>query len=422
MKIEELMKPGERVMWQGQRTGLRSLKAAVLHSKWLIPALISGIFCTYLMIRDLIVIGWEPTLFSPLMGLFTFLMMPVWIYLYSIFTRKKQKQGAARYCVTNRGVYIETGREGEESTELLYLERLRDTRIVQNDIDSKEHVGDVVCRYYCAASDESGTGADSASLAEFTIRSIPDYEAVSSLIRKLSAERKAEKEKEISQRGRSAAELFRAPTPLEYHPKYKYKRRAESLVEQGAPADAETMYDVLPQPETETLPDALAEAFRAEHSRKTKNEKKTAAVQGDPDAAFFGSARIAVPAAGEQRSFLDPDYASDAEVIEALPEDSVADLQSELFGAHAAQQRAFPDPSVNPLPFFPEQFAEPVQAAPMPQPQTAPVYGNPASPYALPPEQRGVWRMNEEPEMKSLEAPPPEADDPMQHGQLMQGM
>ena len=36
--------------------------------------------------------------------------------------------------------------------------------------------------------------------------------------------------------------------------------------------------------------------------------------------------------------------------VTALPEESVADLQAELFGADAAQQGAFPDPTVNPLP------------------------------------------------------------------------
>jgi hypothetical protein len=409
MKIEELMKPGERVVWQGEKKGLCSLKAAALHSKWLIPAVITGVFCTSVIIMQLISFGWEETLFSPFASVYPFLMMPVWIYLYGIITRKKQKTGAARYCVTNRGVYIETGREGEESTELLYLEHLQKTRVVLNDIDRMDHLGDVVCTY-----DSSDT--------EFTIRSIPDYQEVSALIRKLSEERRAEKEKELRQRGKSAAEQFRVPTPLDRQPKYKYKRRAESLAEQAEQADrayAETMHDVVP--ETEPMPEALAEALRAERSRKAKKEKKTAAVQGDPDAAFFGGAVAAVPAAGEL-SFLDTDYASDTEVIEALPEDSVADLQSELFGAHAEQQGAFPDPAVNPLPFFPEQFAEPMQEVPLPLPQSAPVYGNPASPFALPPEQRGAWRMGDDPEMKSLEAPPPESDDPMHQGKLMQGM
>jgi hypothetical protein len=39
---------------------------------------------------------------------------------------------------------------------------------------------------------------------------------------------------------------------------------------------------------------------------------------------------------------------------DALPEESVADLQAELFGADAAQQGAFPDPTVNPLPELPD--------------------------------------------------------------------
>ncbi|MBQ5337863.1 MAG: hypothetical protein J6Z40_01695 [Oscillospiraceae bacterium] len=41
-------------------------------------------------------------------------------------------------------------------------------------------------------------------------------------------------------------------------------------------------------------------------------------------------------------------------VLGDLPEETVADLQAELFGADAALQGAFPDPTVNPLPKLPE--------------------------------------------------------------------
>ena len=46
--------------------------------------------------------------------------------------------------------------------------------------------------------------------------------------------------------------------------------------------------------------------------------------------------------------------AFDAPLPDDLPEETVADLQAELFGADAAQQDAFPDPTVNPLPELPE--------------------------------------------------------------------
>lgn len=39
-----------------------------------------------------------------------------------------------------------------------------------------------------------------------------------------------------------------------------------------------------------------------------------------------------------------------------LPEESVADLQAELFGADSELQGAFPDPTVNPLPELPDEL------------------------------------------------------------------
>ena len=41
-------------------------------------------------------------------------------------------------------------------------------------------------------------------------------------------------------------------------------------------------------------------------------------------------------------------------IIENLPDESVSELQAELFGANAEQQGAFADPAVNPLPELPE--------------------------------------------------------------------
>lgn len=42
-------------------------------------------------------------------------------------------------------------------------------------------------------------------------------------------------------------------------------------------------------------------------------------------------------------------------LLASLPDETVSDIQAELFGMNAEQQGAFPDPTVNPLPALPEQ-------------------------------------------------------------------
>ena len=64
-------------------------------------------------------------------------------------------------------------------------------------------------------------------------------------------------------------------------------------------------------------------------------------------------ARKAVQEAAER------EHVQEYGMLSELPEESVADLQAELFGADAELQGAFPDPTVNPLPELPAELNDP---------------------------------------------------------------
>lgn len=51
-----------------------------------------------------------------------------------------------------------------------------------------------------------------------------------------------------------------------------------------------------------------------------------------------------------RNDFLDQTMIGAAEYLEQLPQESVSDLQTELFGTNAKRSGTFPDPTVNPLP------------------------------------------------------------------------
>jgi hypothetical protein len=104
-----------------------------------------------------------------------------------------------------------------------------------------------------------------------------------------------------------------------------------------------------------SLPDSTAvaqmmKAQKQKYEARCKRERRQAQLNNrmqvtDPQLAFFGNTAAVQPA---QNFVQEP--VPEAELLGSLPEESVSDLQAELFGADAAQQGAFPDPTVNPLP------------------------------------------------------------------------
>ena len=73
-----------------------------------------------------------------------------------------------------------------------------------------------------------------------------------------------------------------------------------------------------------------------------------------PDDVFFGNMDQSYLRRKKRGKFLNPNYIGEYEFPDELPQESVADLQAELFGANSELTGAFPDPTVNPLPEFPE--------------------------------------------------------------------
>ena len=73
-----------------------------------------------------------------------------------------------------------------------------------------------------------------------------------------------------------------------------------------------------------------------------------------PDDIFFGDTDQSYLQRKNRGEFLNPNSVPEYEFPDELPQESVADLQAELFGANSELTGAFPDPTVNPLPEFPE--------------------------------------------------------------------
>lgn len=102
---------------------------------------------------------------------------------------------------------------------------------------------------------------------------------------------------------------------------------------------------------------------------------------------------------GESASFLESDIVSVEDSLALLPDDSVSDLQAELFGADAVQQAMYPDSAVNPL----SAISESEQAG------SFSGCSNSSSPYALQQTRTGLWGSGQEPEMGDL------IEDTLQH-------
>ena len=156
--------------------------------------------------------------------------------------------------------------------------------------------------------------------------------------------------------GLDYAEKYREPTPMHYTPRYQSKSRAESLLNACLPVETliEEQAKTLAQNRRTQWTQKKAAAQTAAANPQTRD---SVAPVRDPDAAFFGNMRSITPVPETQPTFLNPDAAAERAMLDKMPDESVSELQAELFGADAEQQGAFADPTVNPLP----ELSEPPQ-------------------------------------------------------------
>lgn len=370
MRIEEMMTNGEQILWQGGKAPEATFWESVFN-----PLLPVAVFWCLFDVGFLGSMLGSGAFFSPALPFFLVHMMPVWIYLGGILTAKRSAQNT-RYCVTTNGVYIQTGGAGSEKVKYVPFDEIRLARANQGRFDRKYHVGDVICDYVTPI--VRYVKGKRRVTENFTIDNIADYQQVFQLIN----QQKAQIGPPLPSAVQGNALTARQIPPQLSQPAYPAQQPAY-LAQQGY-AD--------PYAGTSMSRSAASDPY-AGTSAETGEPEIT-----DPQAAFFGGMQPepAVPGSGER--FFGSDPVSDAALLEKLPDESVADLQQELFGGEAMQTHAFPDPTVNPLP----QLSEPQrQAVPVPQ-----QYAQPApqsSPYALPPEQRDIWDAAPEPEMDSLD-------------------
>lgn len=263
MKTEDLLNAGEKILW---RCGL-SLRAAFWRG--VISKRLYIIFANLLITAPCLALIFSGDIFDAdlLVPLFVLLGPSIACVLYSM--GEVGRFASTTYCITDRGVYIQSGTGKKANTMFTPYAKIADAACKSDSLDGMLGTGTVNCILK-----RQKTDGVKKPLKSISLQHIEDYEQVQRVIsRQLTAS--------------SAAE-------------------------------------------TETVQDTPV---------------LTASDVRDPSQAFFGTQQ---PVSGSE-SFLQP---AGAEVV--LPEETVADLQTELFGTNAELQGAFPDPTVNPLPKLPE--------------------------------------------------------------------
>lgn len=334
MKISDMLSnnPEEQILWDQSKYEQADVKSAAL-SGWLAFALAS-VFLNALIFFTMLAVRGLEALFSMYTLLLPLLLFPLWKWIYDIHKAKKTVLHT-RYTVTQKGVYIQRGEKDREQTEYISLEKIKKAYATRTYDNAGRSVGNVTVR--CCR--EFMFQRYTADVKELTLfHDIPNYNEVCEIINEYAERRRSEIE-ELKEKsgGVVEAERFREPTPLEQRLKYPLKRRAESL---GEAAEKE--------------PDAAheKEAFSAEEKKpkKSRRKKDPAVLEGDPQEAFFGSTPQIPAFPGMQRSFLNPDAAAETAWLKTAEDETIRELQQELFGSEAMQTHAFPDPTVNPLP------------------------------------------------------------------------
>lgn len=279
---------------------------------------------------------------------------------YKHMTAKQKRipvtQNSVRYCITQKGIYIEKGTLGNEQTEFIRFGRIVKAGIIT--CNDETHAG-------CVALDYKTTIQNVCFEERMILHNLPDCNGVLRLIT-------VQKE--------------------------RLENKVNARTQRNLPGEAE-MRSVSKPVEANSM-DSIKHHVAPVKSNRTHWAPKTTAIQpDDAQAAFFGNIGSQLPMPGKTASFLESDIVSVEDSLAALPDDSVSDLQAELFGADAVQQTAYPDSAVNPLSGLSESE----------QLRSFTGCSNSTSPYALQQTRTGLWGSGQEPEMSDL------IEDPLQH-------
>ena len=378
MRIEEMMSGDEQILWRGEMAPEATFWEAVFN-----PMLA---FALIWLVFDMGFLGTmfaSGAIFSPVLLFFLVHMMPVWMYIGGIITAKTRAKNT-HYCLTTRGVYIQTGRNG--NVKFVGYDEIKLAHPKQGHFDRQYHVGDVVCDYVTPIVRYSN--GKRRVTENFTIDNISDFEQVFRLINQQKAQ-------------------IGPPMPAGLQSTPLTERRIPQQLQQPAYPVQQgyaNPYAGTPAGMGKMPSDPYAGTSAGREQMPLDPYAGTSASTGEPDitdpqAAFFGGMQNPVQETGVAGTFLESQPEADAALLERLPDESVADLQKELFAGEALQTNAFPDPTVNPLPQLSE-LPKPQPAAPSPYAQRS---AEETGPYALPPEQSGIWAAAPEPEMDSLD-------------------
>ena len=351
MIIEEMLKGNEEILWSGTKDEKSSIWEFIFSP--LLPIALLWFLFDFFFITS---IGIVNALISGQFLFFLVHLLPVWIYIIGILTAKKSARNT-RYAVTTKGIYIQyTSKIAGHDVKFYSFDNIRNADTKQGIFDRKFHVGDIVCNFVTPIVTRTSKG--NIHRPSFTINNITNYQQIAMLINR-----------QVLQYTQASESLPHAAAA-----------ERNVLTERNIPASYGQIQNNPPE-----IP----------------KPKRTADAQTvvDPQAAFFGQPADPLYPSAAPGEFLNTMSEEQEAFLEALPDESVSDLQTELFGADAKLSDAFPDPTVNPLPAFQED------AAPVFPQKTAPLfpdYQNGASPYALPQDQPAPWSQPRKPEMESL--------------------
>lgn len=176
MKLREQISTGERVLWEGKKDTKVSVFEAIFNP--LMPfALIWFIFDMGFIAVFSQEIPTDGAFLGSMIGFFALHLMPVWIYLFGVFTAGL-KAKHTEYLVTDRAIYIQSG-IFTTVTEMKPFTDLAHVSVRQGVFDKLCGTGDVI-----SVCNHTSTSADSSSHRHgMNIENIPDYEYVFKLVK-----------------------------------------------------------------------------------------------------------------------------------------------------------------------------------------------------------------------------------------------
>lgn len=318
MRIDEILTEDEPILWEHKGQSAQLPKSQLLSDST--HGIIKASFLTAAVLLVTLLITAS---FAIAFLLSAAILIPSAL-ISRHFSKMDLNKHPVRYCMTKNGIYVQTDRSFDIETDYISFAKIEK-------VYREETGNSIVIQYVNHLVD--GKMNDSVIL-----ENVPDPDAVVQNIKaQLDLWRQEDEMLEQTKQELSDAEKFRAPTPMQViqisHP---LKKRADSLREAGL-KQGEQMQKLLPK-----------------KSRRAQwTPKATLTQTGDADAAFFGGIQGVIPVPGKNASFLTPDDTKE-EVLASLSDETVSDLQAELFGTNAEQQGAFSDLTVNPLPVLPE--------------------------------------------------------------------